>query len=162
EDLGRATHVTAVSTEQRSADDHVWLEVRTDDGKSGWVAREFLRQVTGGGSASTTGADFGLSNDANCQFSFQELWPCIQSAAAEYGTDAQVIAGIVQQESHFKNFIVHDDGTGHGLVGIDDNGLMSDFEGWSGLSCGRGAAAIAIPPAVQLEYCARTIADYAR
>jgi hypothetical protein len=160
QDLGQGTRVTAVSTEQRSADGHVWIEVRTDDGTSGWVAREYLRLLNNGTAGAD--ADFGLSGEGDRQFSFEELWPCIQSAAAEYGTDGQVIAGILKQESGFKNYLVHHDGTGHGLIGLDDNGLLPDFERWSGSSYGRGRAASAIPPAQQIEYCAMIIAGYAR
>jgi hypothetical protein len=160
EDLGQGARVTAVSTEQRSADDHVWLEVRTENGDVGWVAREYLRMVSGAGSSA--GPDFGLSDEADCQFTFEELWPCIQAAAAEYGTDAEVIAGILMQESTLKNYLVHRDGTGHGLIGLDDNGLLPDFERWSGLECGRGQTATCIPPHQQIEYCAKVIADYGR
>jgi hypothetical protein len=160
EDLGQGTRVTAVSTQQRSATGYVWLEVRTDDGVVGWVAREFLRLADSGTSTATL--DFGLSDAADHQFAFADLWPCIQAAGAEYGIDAEVVAGIVQQESSCKNYRVHLDGTGHGLIGLDDNGLLPDFERWSGLSCGRGQAAISIPPARQIEYCAKVIADYAR
>jgi cell wall-associated NlpC family hydrolase len=160
EDLGQGRRLTAVSTVQRAANGYVWLEVRTEQGATGWVARDFVRLVGAGGAES--GADYGLSSEANCQFSFQDLWPCIKQAAAEYGTDAEVIAGITKQESGFKNYIVHHDGTGHGLIGLDDNGMLPDFERWSGMRCGRGHAATCIPPALQLEYCAMIIADYAR
>jgi cell wall-associated NlpC family hydrolase len=159
EDLGQGTQLTAVSTEQRSADGYVWLEVRTDDGRSGWVARDFLRQAGAGGASDDA---YGLSGEGDHQFSFQDLWPCIRSESSDYGTDNQVIAGILFQESGFKNYLVHNDGTGHGLIGLDDNGLLPDFERWSGLSCGRGRSASPIPPAKQIEYCAMIIAGYAR
>lgn len=85
-------------------------------------------------------------------FGFAALWPTIQVAAGTYSADAQVLAGIIQQESGFTNFRVHRDGTGHGLLGLDDNGLLPDFEKFSALSCGRGQNAISIPPKLQIEY----------
>jgi len=158
--LGQGTRVTAVSTEQRSAGDYIWLEVRTDAGEVGWVARDFLRQASSGGSS--PGGEFGLSAEADRQFTFDELWPCIQSAASEYGTDSEVLAGLLNQESSFKNHRVHADHTGHGLIGLDDNGMLPDFERWSGLQCGRGVTADPIPPEPQIEYCARILSEYGR
>lgn len=101
----------------------------------------------------------GLSGAAGRSFTFQELWPAIQAAANQYGADARVMAAIVKQESSFINHRVHRDGTGHGLIGLDDNGRLPEFERWSGLRVGRGRSAVVIPPDRQLEFLARTIAD---
>ena len=90
---------------------------------------------------------------------FPRLWPVIQAAAGEFRADGQVMAGIVHQESSFKNFRVHGDGTGHGLIGLDDHGLLPAFEAWSGMAVGRGAAAVSIPPGLQMRFLARTIAE---
>ncbi len=98
-----------------------------------------------------------LSQDRNAQLSINEVWPYIEKYAAKYGADPKVLAAIIQQESGFKNYGVHFDGTGHGLVGLDDNGLLPDFEKWSGKSFGRGAGAKTIPPELQVEYLAKTI-----
>lgn len=114
--------------------------------------------VVSGGPASAGG----LSRAANHTFSFQELWPAISAAAATYGADAQVMAAIVRQESTFKNHLVHDDGTGHGLIGLDDRGRLPEFERWSGLRVGRGRAAVSIPPEKQLEFLAKTLAASTR
>ncbi len=104
----------------------------------------------------------GLSSRPNAQLSLQQLWPHLLGYAKAYGADPMVLAAIVQQESSFKNHLVHRDGTGHGLIGLDDNGLLPDFEKWSGLSVGRGHGARSIPPAKQLEYLAKVIGDYTK
>jgi LysM repeat protein len=104
----------------------------------------------------------GLSAAAGRSFTFQELWPVIQAAANQHGADARVMAAIVRQESSFINHRVHRDGTGHGLIGLDDNGRLPEFERWSGLRVGRGRSAVVIPPERQLEFLAKTIADSTR
>ncbi|HVE84447.1 MAG TPA: LysM peptidoglycan-binding domain-containing protein [Myxococcales bacterium] len=109
-----------------------------------------------------------LTTEPNHQFSLGETWPYIKQYANQYGFDPHVLAGMVQQESGFKNYQVHFDGTGHGLLGLDDNGLLPDFEGWvrrtkpgqENYSAGRGAGASSIPPDWQLEYAAQKLASY--
>lgn len=103
-----------------------------------------------------------LTDAADHLFTLAELWPTIQAAGAELGFDPQVEAGIIFQESGFTNWRVHLDGTGHGLLGLDDNGLLPGFERWSGLSIGRGQAAVSIPVVPQIRYAAYALADYAR
>lgn len=71
-----------------------------------------------------------------------------------------MLAGMVQQESTFHNYRVHRDGTGHGLLGYDDGGLLPDFEQWSGLSVGRGPTAAIIPVEPQLEFAARQLRKF--
>jgi hypothetical protein len=110
----------------------------------------------------TGGDPEGLTDEADHLFGFEELWPTIKAAGAEFGFDTQVLAGIIEQESGFRNWRVHFDGTGHGLLGLDDNGLLPDFERWSGLSIGRGQAARSIPIVPQVRYAASALADYAR
>ncbi|WP_342381215.1 C39 family peptidase [Myxococcus stipitatus] len=101
----------------------------------------------------------GLPQDRNAQLNLQQLWPYIEKYAQKYGADPKVLAGIVAQESSFKNHGVHADGTGHGLIGLDDNGLLPSFEKWSGMQVGRGANAKTIPPEKQMEFLAKTIGD---
>lgn len=101
-----------------------------------------------------------LSMEPEHRFSFEDLRPTIEDAAREFGTDPGVVAGILYQESGFRNYRVHNDGTGHGLVGLDDNGLLPDFERWSGLHIGRGANAAVIPPESQIRYLAKMLADW--
>ena len=109
----------------------------------------------------------GLSNEPNRQFSLQELWPTINHYANQYGFDAKILAGMVFQESSFKNHLVHRDGTGHGLLGYDDNGLLGDFEQWvraskpgqQSFSAGRGHNAVSIPPEWQIEYAANKLSQ---
>jgi SH3-like domain-containing protein len=153
ESIGSAVSLTSVSDQLVDAEGHSWRNVRTPDGAVGWVAVEFLREPA-------AVDDGGLTDEADHYFGFAVLWPHIQVAAGKFGADAQVIAGIMYQESGFKNVRVHNDGTGHGLFGFDDNGLLPDFEQWSGIQVGRGQAAISIPPRPQMEYCARIIAAY--
>ncbi len=98
-----------------------------------------------------------LAQERNAQLSLSKVWPYIEKYAKQYGADPKVLAGIINQESGFKNYGVHFDGTGHGLIGLDDNGLLPDFEKWSGKSFGRGANAKTIPPELQVEYLAKTI-----
>ncbi|MGI5861683.1 MAG: LysM peptidoglycan-binding domain-containing protein [Myxococcales bacterium] len=100
-----------------------------------------------------------LPNIEDKQFTFEELWPAIQRYAAQYRADPKIVAGIIMQESTFKNWRVHHDGTGHGLIGLDDNGELPRFEKWSGLRVGRGRNAKSIPPEKQIEYLAKTIGE---
>jgi SH3-like domain-containing protein len=150
-DLGPGTTVTALNDRVVTADGHDWRNVQTAAGQAGWVASEFLQPVEDGGE---------LSNAPDHFFGFEILWPHIQAAAGEFGADARMIAAIMKQESGFQNRRVHDDHTGHGLFGFDDNGLLPDFEQWSGLACGRGDNAISIPPGPQIRYCAKTVAAF--
>jgi soluble lytic murein transglycosylase-like protein len=91
--------------------------------------------------------------------SLEELAPWILKYGEQYGTSPEVMAAVIRQESSFINHSVHRDGTGHGLVGLDDNGLLPDFERWSGQRVGRGRAANTIAPEKQIEFLAMTLAD---
>lgn len=103
-----------------------------------------------------------LTSEADHLFTFEELWPTIKAAGEERGFDPQVLAGIIEQESGFRNWRVHRDGTGHGLLGLDDNGLLPDFERWwGGTAIGRGQNAASIPIVPQIRYAAHALADYA-
>ena len=103
-----------------------------------------------------------LTSEADHRFTFAELWPTIKAAGEEFGFDPQVLAGIMMQESGFRNWRVHFDGTGHGLLGLDDNGMLPGFEQWSGLSVGRGQDAASIPIVPQIRYAAMALAGYSR
>lgn len=145
------------------ADSYHWRYVRVlDSGAEGWAAADFLEVPGVTPPEPTPPDDGGLTDEPDHQFTFEELWPTIQSAAAEYGFDPQVLAGIIMQESGFRNYRVHFDGTGHGLGGLDDNGMLPDFERWSGISVGRGGDAISIPIVPQIRYLAMRLADYAQ
>jgi hypothetical protein len=95
-------------------------------------------------------------------FTFEQLWPTIKAAGEEFGFSPEVLAGIMQQESGFRNYRVHFDGTGHGLLGLDDGGMLPGFEQWSGLRIGRGPGAESIPVVLQIRYAAKVLAGYAR
>lgn len=110
-----------------------------------------------------------LSTAAEHRFRLAELWPAIAEQAraygAAYGVDpkllAKYMAGIVQQESGFRNFRVHRDGTGHGLIGLDDNGLLPSFEASMHFRVGRGRNAKIIPPELQMQFLAQSLAQMA-
>lgn len=154
--------VEALSEETTADGGFNWLKIQARGRDlSGFAAIEFLQRMPdhqNGHEVSNIGAN--LTNEPNHQFTFEELRPAIEQASALHGVDHRVIAGILRQESSFKNWRVHHDGTGHGLVGLDDNGLLPDFENWCGQSFGRGHSASSIPPGLQIVYCAKTIAAY--
>jgi soluble lytic murein transglycosylase-like protein len=101
-----------------------------------------------------------LSQARDAELDPTALAPWIQKYAEQYGVDPQIIGAVVAQESSFINHAVHRDGTGHGLVGLDDNGLLPDFERWSGTNVGRGRRAATIAPEQQIEFLAKTLADF--
>jgi soluble lytic murein transglycosylase-like protein len=86
------------------------------------------------------------------------LAPWIAKYADKYGTNPQLMAAVVAQESSFINHGVHRDGSGHGLIGLDDKGLLPDFEKWSGIRVGRGSRAATIAPEKQIEFLAMKLA----
>lgn len=94
-------------------------------------------------------------------FTLEELWPTIKVAGEKYGYDPKLIAGMARQESTFHNYRVHRDGHGHGLFGLDDRGLLPEFERWSGRNIGRGEDAAIIPPELQIEFAAWQLKKYA-
>ncbi len=145
-----------------------WI-TNADRIQAGWT----IQVPSSGGPSGPTGptgpAPTGpLTNEMNHQFSLNETWPYIKHYANQYGFDPRTLAGMIQQESTFKNYQVHFDGTGHGLLGLDDNGLLGDFEGWvrrnkpgqEGYSAGRGSSAQSIPPDWQIEYAAQKLASF--
>lgn len=93
-----------------------------------------------------------LTSELDHLFTMAELLPLWQSYGQKAGFDYRVVAGICYQESGFKNWKVHLDGTGFGLYGLDDNGLLPDFERWSGLSVGRGSDHQPVSPNKQTEF----------
>ncbi|MEW5737761.1 MAG: transglycosylase SLT domain-containing protein [Myxococcota bacterium] len=103
-----------------------------------------------------------LPQTRDATLSLEQLSPWIDKYGAQYGVRPELIAAVIRQESSFINHAVHRDGTGHGLVGLDDNGLLPDFERWSGLRVGRGRAAATIAPEKQIEFLAKTLADFTR
>lgn len=93
---------------------------------------------------------------------FAALWPSMQRYGQQYGVNPRTIAALIRQESRFRNLRVHDDGTGHGLAGLDDNGLRKDFERWSGLYIGPGRTANVVSAEKQVEYVARRLGESKR
>ena len=92
-------------------------------------------------------------------YTLDQLWPVIQGLAALYGSPARTVAAVCYQESTFVNWRVHRDGTGHGLFGLDDNGLLPEAESWAGGNWGRGAGAKIIPISTQIEFACRWFAS---
>lgn len=101
-----------------------------------------------------------LTRTRDAKISVTALAPWIAKFADKYGANPQLIAAVVAQESSFINHGVHRDGTGHGLIGLDDKGLLPDFEKWSGLKVGRGRRANTIPPEKQIEFLAMKLASF--
>lgn len=101
-----------------------------------------------------------LPQTRNAEIDPRALAPWIHKYADKYGVNPQIMGAIVAQESSFINHGVHRDGTGHGLVGLDDNGLLPDFEAWSGVNVGRGRRANTIAPEKQIEFLAKKLADF--
>lgn len=99
-----------------------------------------------------------LPRARNAEIDVTTLAPWIAKYAAKYGANPQLMAAVVAQESSFVNHGVHRDGTGHGLIGLDDKGLLPDFEKWSGMRVGRGRHANTIPPEKQIEFLAMKLA----
>lgn len=99
-----------------------------------------------------------LPRARNAAIDVTTLAPWIAKYADKYGANPQLMAAVVAQESSFVNHGVHRDGTGHGLIGLDDKGLLPDFEKWSGVKVGRGKRANTIAPEKQIEFLAMKLA----
>ena len=93
-------------------------------------------------------------------FTLAELLPIFKKYGEQYGFDYRITAGVAFQESGFRNYRVHRDGTGHGLFGLDDGGLRPDFERWSGFVIGRGATANIAPIGPQIAYASYQLKRY--
>lgn len=120
-----------------------WIKVSVD-GRVGWVAASYIEN-----------SDPEPPLESDQQYSLEELYPMMQDTFPP-----EVLAAICYQESTFINWRVHRDGTGHGLFGLDDNGMLPDFERWSGLSVGRGSSASIIPVDLQIEYTKQKLQEY--
>jgi hypothetical protein len=151
--LGKGSH-KMIDAHERAGPDVGETNIGTDYWQSRAIEARRLPALVG--------KDDGLTSAPDHQFTFEQLWPTIKAAGEEFGFDPQVLAGIIAQESSFKNYRVHFDGTGHGLLGLDDGGMLPGFEQWSGLNIGRGSDAASIPIVPQIRYAAKVLADYAK
>ena len=106
------------------------------------------------------GVESAYSLEPDHEFTPEELWPELVAACQEFGFYPEIVAGMIQQESTWHNYRVHRDGHGHGLLGLDDNGLLRDFEPWAGIEVGRGEHAIIIPVEPQLRFAAYQLRRY--
>lgn len=111
-----------------------WIHV-TIDGQDGWMAAKYVDD-----SDPTPPTE-------DVQYTLEELMPMFEDTFPP-----KVLAAICYQESTFINWRVHRDGTGHGLFGLDDNGLLPDFERRFNMTIGRGPTANIIPIQPQIEY----------
>lgn len=109
-----------------------WINVIVN-GTNGWVAAKYV----------TDNSD----DEYDQPYTLEDLLPMMKDTFPY-----TVLAAIAAQESSFVNWRVHLDGTGHGLFGLDDGGLLPDFERWSGTNVGRGPTANTIPVNLQIEY----------
>jgi len=100
-----------------------------------------------------------LATTAELLFDLNTIYPVIGLYAGLYGVDPRIVAAVAYQESGFRNFQVHADGTGHGLFGLDDGGELVNFERWCGSTFGRGATAGMMPPVLQVEFVCAWFAD---
>lgn len=100
-----------------------------------------------------------LTHVRDAELDVTVLAPWIEKYAQKYGANPQLVAAVVAQESSFINHGVHRDGTGHGLIGLDDHGLLPDFEQWSGTRVGRGRHANTIAPEKQIEFLAMKLGE---
>lgn len=138
--------------------DSVLLWVQRADGVAGVYRLVDTQPVAAPPPVSTEPAQ--LSSELDKLWTYQQLKPLFSYYAQKYGFDPLVLAAICRQESGFKNWRVHLDGTGYGLFGLDDNGMLPAFEEWSGLSVGRGADHKPTTPNQQVEFTAKTLRQY--
>jgi soluble lytic murein transglycosylase-like protein len=88
------------------------------------------------------------------------MMPHIDKLSKAFGIDRNVVAAIIYQESRGKNLLVHKDGTGHGLIGLDDNGRLSDFEQFVGKTFKRGhKIKEPLPARGQIDYLVDTLSE---
>ncbi len=154
-DMPRGTPVHQLFEATIEADGFHWAYLQVESlAAEGYAAIEYL-------SDGQAPADDGLSLEPDYEFGFETLWPYIQAAGAEFGFDAQVLAGIIKQESGFTNWLLHEDGQGRGLLGLDPRGLLGDFATWTGLDPGPNNNPAVLPVVPQLRYAARELAEYA-
>lgn len=93
-------------------------------------------------------------------FSFEELWPYLVVYGEQHRFNPKIIAAMIQQESTWHNYRVHRDGTGHGLLGLDENGLLRDYQTKYGVYVGLGANAEIMPPELQIDFTAWQLRRY--
>lgn len=94
------------------------------------------------------------------RFTYPELRPAIESSARRHRVSPMTIAGIIAQESSYRNLVIHRDGTGRGLIGLDSGGQLDNYLRWA------GAPAIdpagderVLTPEVQIEFLAMRIRE---
>ena len=149
---GRATHVgiSLGAGTQRMWDAHEPGGVQlTDIGTDWWQEKLFEARRAPALAAPAQG---------EAHYTLAQVYPVIQALSGLYGANPQLVAAVAYQESSFVNWRVHRDGTGHGLFGLDDNGLLPAAERWAGGAWGRGAEAKIIPVSTQIEYAAQWFA----
>ncbi|MGA9521686.1 MAG: hypothetical protein WBV82_09490 [Myxococcaceae bacterium] len=111
-----------------------------------------------------------LSTAKDATFNWAQMKPEVTKYAKAHGVDPHLLAAVMLQESGidqknptWKNWKVHHDGTGHGLIGLDDAGKLPEFEKWLHDSnkvdyLPKLKNADAIKPEWQIEYLAKELA----
>lgn len=118
--------------------DRPWVQIRIGD-VTGWIALELTADhIIGLPTAEPDERIYTLS----------ELLPL----ATQIEFPSLILLAIARQESGFKNWRVHHDQTGHGLFGLDDNGLLPEYEAFTNTSVGRGPSAQIMPIELQIAY----------
>lgn len=100
-----------------------------------------------------------LPTTVDLALGFDLCWPEVRYYADLYGADATVMAGIIQQESSWVNRLVHDDGHGRGLLGLDDRYGLIEFQQWCGSSWIGDGPDGSIAPVLQIEFLAMWLSE---
>lgn len=94
------------------------------------------------------------------RFTYPELRTAIERSARNHRISPMTIAGIIAQESSYRNLVIHRDGTGRGLIGLDSGGQLDNYLRWA------GAPAIdpegderVLTPELQIEFLAMRIRE---
>jgi murein DD-endopeptidase MepM/ murein hydrolase activator NlpD len=109
-----------------------------------------------------------LSTQNDQSFTKTQLLPVVKAACAAHkpSPDPKVVLGIIMQESSMRNLLVHRDGTGTGLCGIDAHGEMKSFFQWSKLdekkyrkSASSPQLKRVFPPELQIEFLCKRLSE---
>lgn len=101
-----------------------------------------------------------LNRTADHHFTYSDLRATIAAAARAHGVSADIIAGIIAQESSFTNLLVHEDEHGIGLCGLDPRGELANYYRWAGAPIPSvDAPRTALTPELQIEFLALRLSE---
>jgi hypothetical protein len=142
------------------ASTHLLVSIQRPDGLVGTYSFRHEELVAQAQPAQPVSPSGELTSELDKLWTLADLLPLFNQYGNGYGFDPKVLAAIAYQESGFRNWRVHQDGTGFGLFGLDDNGLLPDFERWSGLTVGRGDQHRPVTPNQQIQFAAMQLRRY--